>query len=84
MGKLVDDLQHLKCDIRHIHEDVEHLSRDLLTLAANADLDPGVLPSLTDLRDHLQDLDAHTHDVLSHVTHVETELVGRDGMAATP
>ncbi|MBN1141242.1 MAG: hypothetical protein JXB25_05545 [Deltaproteobacteria bacterium] len=84
MGKLVDDLHHLKCDIRHIHEDVEHLSRDLQTLAEHTAPDPGVLPSLTDLRDHLQDLDSHTHDVLSHVTHVETELAGREGMAALP
>jgi hypothetical protein len=26
-----------------------------------------------DLKDHLKDLDEHTHDVMSHAAHVKTE-----------
>ena len=74
MGKLVDDLKHLTTDIRHIHDDVEHLSGDLDHLAEKAGLDEAALPALTDLRDHLKDLDAHMHDVLRHVEHVEIEI----------
>ncbi|MDY6839869.1 MAG: hypothetical protein SWH78_18065 [Thermodesulfobacteriota bacterium] len=73
MGKLIDDLKHLSADIQHIHDDVEHISKDLETLAEKNGLDQNEMPGLTDLRDHLKDLDAHAHDVLSHVAHVETE-----------
>ena len=75
MGKLIDDLNHLSYDIQHIHDDVEHLSKDLDTLAEKAGLHQNELPGLIDLKDHLKDLDAHTHDVLSHVAHVEAEMM---------
>jgi len=73
MGKLVDDLNHLRNDIQHIHDDVAHLEKDLETLAETSGLDQGRLPGLTDLRDHLKDLDAHMHEVLRHVEHVAVE-----------
>jgi hypothetical protein len=73
MGKLIDDLKHLSADIQHIHDDVGHISKDLETLAEKTGLDQNEMPGLADLRDHLKDLDAHAHDVLSHVAHVETE-----------
>ncbi len=57
----------------HIHDDVEHLSKDLQTLTEKAGLDQNELPGLSDLKDHLKDLDAHAHDVLSHVGHVAVE-----------
>jgi ABC-type transporter Mla subunit MlaD len=73
MGKLIDDLKHLSGDIQHIHDDVDHLTKDLDTLSEKAGLDRADFPGLTDLKDHLKDLDSHAHDALSHVAHFQAE-----------
>lgn len=73
MGKLIDDLKHLTSDIQHIHDDVEHMTKDLETLVEKAGLEAVDLPGLTDLKDHLKDLDAHAHDAMNHVAHVTVE-----------
>ncbi len=73
MSKLIADLQHLKSDVQHLHDDIEHLGKDLETLAEKTGLDKNELPGLSDLKDHMNDLDAHTHDMLNHVAHIETE-----------
>ncbi|MFP4476533.1 MAG: hypothetical protein ACLFOY_13335 [Desulfatibacillaceae bacterium] len=75
MGKLIDDLEHLKADIQHIHDDVEHLGKDLENLAEKAGRDVADMPAFRDLKDHLVDLDHHAHDVLSHVAHVRSETM---------
>ncbi|MBC2715194.1 MAG: hypothetical protein HF978_07795 [Desulfobacteraceae bacterium] len=50
------------------------MGKDLKTLAEKAGLKEEEMPGLADLKDHLKDLNAHTHDVMSHVAHVETEM----------
>ncbi len=73
MGKMKDDLRHPLMDIQHIHDDVEHLTKDLETLTEKAGLENRTLPALTDLKDHLKDLDAHSHDGANHVSHIQEE-----------
>lgn len=69
MGKLIDDLMHLEADLRHMHTDVEHMRKD----------PPGFDESsaIRDLLDHLRDLDARGHALLSHVGHIRMETETR-------
>lgn len=66
MGKLINDLEHVKKDVEHIHDDVEHVIKDI----ESCNVRPKC-PSIDDLLTHLKNIDVHLHDLLSHVSHIK-------------